>query len=134
LVDVGAKLVQIESMSESALQLLGTGYRYLDEIDKAIKVAEQFLALPTDVSVKEFVTRSDGAKLKMIATGRGAQTPAGKPIPPVAVALAFEFLDATGTVVAKEDASIPILKPEQAHEFILEAKGRKIVAWRYTRK
>ena len=53
--------------------------------------------------------------------------------PPFAAALAEAGL-ATGAVIAKEDASIPVLKAEQTHEFAIEAKGRKIVAWRYTRK
>ena len=120
LVEISARLLRIEPMSENALQLIGNGYKNTNDIDQAIKIAEQLLALPADVTVKEFITRADGAKLTMTATGRTAQTPAGKLIPPAAVPLAFEFLDAGGTVVAAEGAECPALQPDQVHEFSLD--------------
>lgn len=131
LVEAGNRLMAIEPLSEATLQLLGTGYRYINDLDKAVKVAEQLLALPADLTVKQFLMRSDGAKLTMAAIGRAAQTTTGKNIAPVAMPVTFEFLDAKGAIVTAQDSEVPALKPGEANEFAIDAKGNGIVAWRY---
>jgi hypothetical protein len=68
------------------------------------------------------------------ATGREAQTPTGKPIPPAPVTLAVEFLDAKGAVVGSQDVAVPALEAGKAQEIKATAQGAGIAAWRYKRK
>ncbi len=128
------RLVAIEPMSENALKLQREGHRLSGKINSAVKLAEGVLALPVDIKIAELTVAGDGAKLTGTATGREAQTPTGKAIPPVAVALVFEFLDAKGTPVATQDAQVPALTAGATHDLTLEAKGPGITAWRYKRK
>jgi tetratricopeptide (TPR) repeat protein len=134
LIETSTKLIAIEPMSEDALQMLGNGYKNANDIDRAVKIAEQLLAMPLNVVVKEFMTQAEGAKLTMTATGRAAQTPTGKAIPPAPLTLTFDFLDATGAVMVTQDAELPAVKAEQVHEFVLDVKGKGIAAWRYAKK
>ncbi len=131
LLATATKLVAIEPMNETALKLQGEGYKQTGKVNDAVKMAEQVLALPVDVKVTDF---TPAATLAATATGRDAQTPAGKPIAPAPVTLAFEFLDAKGGVVATQDAQVPALKAGEAHDIKLTAQGAGIVAWRYKRK
>ena len=64
-----------------------------------------------------------GATLTGKATGRAAQTANGKPIPPAAVNLLFEFVDERGAVVASQPVAMPALKPGETPALSLRAKG-----------
>lgn len=128
------RLVAIEPMSENALKLQREGHRQSGKIDSAVKLAEAVLALPVDIKVTDLSVAGDAAKLTGTATGRQAQTPTGKPIPPAPVVLVFEFLDAKGAPVATQEAQIPALAAGATHEIAVEAKGPGITAWRYKRK
>ena len=87
----------IEPLSETALKLQGEGYKQSAKVDDAVKTAEQVLALPADVKASDFSDHAAAApRLTLTATGRAAQTPAGKPIPASAIPITVEFLDATG--------------------------------------
>ena len=116
------------------MKLVGEGYKQNNKVDDAVKVAEKVLAMPVDVKVSDFATTGSGATLAATATGREAQTAAGKPIPPAAVTLAVEFLDTKGTVVATQDAPIPALQPGATHEIKVAGQGTGIAAWRYKQK
>jgi hypothetical protein len=87
-----------------------------------------------DVRVTDFTPAAGGATLTATATGREAQTPAGKPIPGAPVALTVEFLDAKGGVVATQDVQVPALEPGKTQELKATAQGAGITAWRYKRK
>jgi tetratricopeptide (TPR) repeat protein len=128
------RLVAIEPLSENALKLLGEGNRQSKKIDAAVKIAEKVLALPLNVEVTNLATTGSGAKLTATATGRQAQTPAGKTIPAAPMTLVFEFLDSKGTTVATQEAQIPALAAGATHEIKLDAQGAGITAWRYKRK
>jgi tetratricopeptide (TPR) repeat protein len=128
------RLVAIEPMSENALKLQREGHRQSGKIDSAVKLAEGVLALPVDIKVTDLTAAKDGAKLTGTATGRQAQTPTGKAIPPVPVVLVFEFLDAKGTPVATQEAQVPALTAGATHDLTVEAKGPGVTAWRYKRK
>lgn len=128
------RLVAIEPLSENALKLQREGHRQSGKIDSAVKLAEAVLALAVDVRVTDLTTVKDGAKLTGTVTGRQAQTPTGKAIPPAPVALVFEFLDAKGAPVATQEAQIPALTAGATHDLSVEAKGAGITAWRYKRK
>ncbi len=128
------KLVAIEPLSENALKLRGEGYKQSAKVDEAIKTAELVLALPADVKASDFAPTGTGATLTLSATGRSAQTPAGKPIAPVAVPITVEFLNGTGAVVASQDAEVPKLAAEASQEVKVAGQGSGITAWRYKRK
>jgi len=50
------------------------------------------------------------------------------------VSLTFEFLDASGKVLASQAVSIPALEPGATHAVKAEGRQPGILAWRYTRK
>jgi tetratricopeptide (TPR) repeat protein len=128
------RLVAIEPMNENSLKLVGEGHKQAAQVDEAVKVAEQVLALPVDIRVTDFGTGASAATLTATATGREAQTPAGKPIPAAPVTLAVEFLDAKGAVVAGQDVAVPALEAGKSQELKAAGQGAGIVAWRYKRK
>ncbi|HEY7612106.1 MAG TPA: tetratricopeptide repeat protein [Gemmatimonadales bacterium] len=128
------KLSAIEPLNENSLKLVGEGYKQTNKVDDAVKTAEQVLALPVDVKANDFATAQGGATLTATATGRQAQTGAGKPIPPAPIGITVEFLDAKGTPVGSQDVQIPALDAGKTHEIKAAAQGAGIVAWRYKRK
>jgi tetratricopeptide (TPR) repeat protein len=134
LLPTAEKLAAIEPMNETAVKMVGEGYKQTKKVDDAVKVAEKVLALPVDVKVTNFAATGSGATWSATATGRTAQTASGKAIPPKPVALAVEFLDASGTVVSTQDAAIPALQPGAAHELKVAGQGAGIEAWRYKQK
>ena len=99
-----------------------------------MKTAEKVLALPADVKASEFSTTGAGASLTLSATGRSAQTAAGKPIAPAAVPITVEFLSGTGSVVATQDATVPQLAAGASQDVKVAGQGAGIAAWRYKRK
>jgi tetratricopeptide (TPR) repeat protein len=134
LVSAAQKLMAIEPMNADALALLGNGYRTTHQNNEALEVAKQLFALPANVSVDKFTLAADSATLSGVATGRAAQTAEGKPIPPLATALIFEFVSAQGNVLATEGVEIPALKKDETSNFAVRATGKGIVGWRYKRK
>jgi tetratricopeptide (TPR) repeat protein len=128
------RLSAIEPMNENSLKMVGEGYKLSKQVNQAVKVAEQVLALPVDVRVTNFSAGPNDATLTATATGRQAQTAAGKPIKPVPVVLAVEFLDAKGTVVGSQDVQVPALAAGKSQELKATAKGAGIAAWRYKQK
>jgi tetratricopeptide (TPR) repeat protein len=128
------RLVAIEPLSESALKLLGEGYKQSSKLDDAIKTAEQVLALPANVKASDFSTSGSGASLTLTAVGRSAQTASGKPIPPKPVPITVELLNASGQPVASKDAEIPAVPNGSSQEVKVEAQGAGISAWRYKQK
>jgi tetratricopeptide (TPR) repeat protein len=128
------KLSAIEPLNENSLKLVGEGYKQANKVDDAVKTAEQVLALPVDVKVRDFASAAGGANLTATATGRQAQTAAGKPIPPAPITVTVEFLDAKGTPLGSQDVQIPALDAGKTHEIKAAAQGAGIVAWRYKKK
>jgi tetratricopeptide (TPR) repeat protein len=128
------RLVAIEPMSESALKLLGEGYKQTSKVDDAVKTAEQVLALPANVKASDFSTSGNGASLTLTAAGRAAQTASGKPIPPAAVPITVEFINASGQPVATQDTQIPAVPNGSSQEVKVDGQGAGITAWRYKRR
>ncbi len=128
------RLIAIEPLNETALKLVGEGYKQSGKVDDAVKTAEKVLALPVDIKVTDFTPTGSGANLTATAAGRQAQTPAGKAIPPKAQVVVFEFLDPKGTVVSTQEAQVQALAPGAPQELKLTAQGQGIAAWRYKTK
>jgi hypothetical protein len=70
----------------------------------------------------------------LTATGRSAQTAAGKPIAPSAVPITVEFINAGGQPVASKDVEIPAVANGASQDVKVDAQGAGIAAWRYKRK
>jgi tetratricopeptide (TPR) repeat protein len=128
------RLTAIEPLNENSLKMVGEGFKQSKQVDEAVKIAEKVLALPVDVQVNDFTPAGGNATLTATATGRQAQTPAGKPIPPAPVTLAVEFLDAKGTVVSSQDVSVPALGAGKSQQINATGQGAGITAWRYKQK
>jgi tetratricopeptide (TPR) repeat protein len=128
------RLSAMEPFNENSLKLVGEGYKQVKKVDDAVKVAEKVLALPVDVQVTDFGATAGGATLTATATGRQAQTAAGKPIKPAPVVLVVEFLDPKGTMVASQDVQVPALEAGKSQELKATAQGKGIGAWRYKLK
>jgi tetratricopeptide (TPR) repeat protein len=128
------KLAELEPMNENVLKLVGEGYKQSGKINEAVSTAEKVLALPIDVKVTEFAPTASGATLAATATGRAAQTAAGKPIPPKPVTLTFEFLNASGGVVGSQDVAVPALKAGATQDVKAAGQGQGIAGYRYKQK
>jgi tetratricopeptide (TPR) repeat protein len=134
LVATARELLEFEPLSVDAFRLLGAGYRLTKQPAKAVEAATELVSLVTSVAVEQFTTSADSATLTATATGRAAETAAGKPVPPRTTALAFEFLDSLGNVVASRDVLIPALRRDETSPLRVKVHGKGIVAWRYRRK
>ncbi len=134
LLETAQRLSALEPMNENSLKLVGEGYKQVKQVDEAVKVAEKVLALPVDVQVTDFAATPSGATLTATATGRQAQTAAGKPIKPAPLGLVVEFLDAKGSVVASQDVQVPALEAGKTQELKATAQGANIAVWRYKQK
>jgi tetratricopeptide (TPR) repeat protein len=131
LVETSEKLLEIDPMGGSNLRLLANGYGILADTNKQLDVVVRLYAMPVEIAIDTFFARKDGAKLTLTATGKAAQTASGKTIPPVAVNLVVEFLNAQGAVVATQEAGFPVLAPDVKQTLNLSASGTGITAWRY---
>ena len=129
-----AKLAALEPMNENVLKLVGEGYKQSSKVNEAVATAEKVLALPIDLKVTEFAPTASGATLAATATGRAAQTAAGKPIPEKPLTLTFEFLNASGGVVASQDVQVPALKAGATQDVKAAGQGQGITGYRYKQK
>jgi tetratricopeptide (TPR) repeat protein len=128
------KLAELEPMNENVLKLVGEGYKQSNQVNQAVSTAENVLALPIDVKVTEFAPLASGATLAATATGRAAQTAAGKPIPPKPLTLTFEFLNASGGVVGSQDVQVPALQAGATQDIKATGQGQGIAGYRYKQK
>jgi len=128
------KLAELEPMNENVLKLVGEGYKQSSKVNEAVSTAEKVLALPIDLKVNEFAPTASGATLAATATGRAAQTAAGKPIPAKPVTLTFEFLNASGGVVGSQDVEVPALKAGATQDVKAAGQGQGIAGYRYKQK
>jgi tetratricopeptide (TPR) repeat protein len=134
LVTAATRLEALEPMNEDVLRMVATGHRLSKKEASANKAAVKALALPVTIKVTQFAPSANDATLTGTATGREAQTAAGKAIAPSPLTLVVEFLDAKGTAVANQEVQIPALKAGQSQPVQAKGQGTGIVAWRYKRK
>ncbi|MFL5401387.1 MAG: tetratricopeptide repeat protein [Gemmatimonadales bacterium] len=134
LAEVATRLAAIEPMSDEVLRMQATGQRMAKKEAQANKTAMQVLSLPIAVTIKQFAPSATGATVTGTATGREVQNAQGKPVAPVAVTLAFEFLDAKGGVLGSQEVQLPALKAGESQPVEAKAEAAGIAAWRYKRK
>ena len=134
LVEVAARIVALEPLSETARRFEIQGYLWTDQRAALEPRSEELLALPVNLEEVQLQVSGPDATLRGTATGRSGKTPAGAAVPARPVALVFEFLDAGGNVVATVGATLPALKAGVTSPVSVSATGQGITDWRYRMK
>jgi tetratricopeptide (TPR) repeat protein len=132
--DVATRLAAIEPLNAEIVRMQANGLRMAKKETQANKAATQVLGMPVSITVNQFAPTATGASITGTATGREAQTPAGKPVAAAPMTVIFEFIDAKGTVIANQEVQIPALKPGQTQPVEAKGEGAGIAAWRYKKK
>lgn len=134
LIETGHALLAMEPLNAINAKLVAEGHRAANEQDKLLAEVVKVMAMPTTMTVDYFRVRNEGAKVTATATGLDATTADGKSLPAAARTINFEFIDATGAVVASKEVAIPALAAGETHAIEIELKGAGITGWRYTVK
>lgn len=134
LIAVGERLVALDPLNDNNLRLVAGGYQIKKNQDQMIKYALLITELPVNVEVSGFQTGAAAATWAGSATGRGARNQSDQPIPPAPMVLVFEFLDASGKVVATQEVAVNALPEGEKQVLSVASQNAGIVAWRYKRK
>jgi hypothetical protein len=158
---VAKRLYAVDPLSRNTLRLLAQAFQFQKQPDSTLHyltVADS--AMPIEVTVSSFQPGDQNASLSGLltnyrtlpdsatlvrqcraagpaataATRCGYQKLVGDTKAKLANAslkLTFEFLSATGDVVATQSVDVPAIEPGGNHPFQLQAVGAKIAAWRY---
>lgn len=134
LVETSRRLIALDPLNETALKMLGEGFKQTKQIDSALATAERVLGLPAVLNDPQLQPRAGGAAFVATAVGRDAKTGGGRAIAPKPLTLAVEFLAADGTAVGSQEVQLPALAAGATHPVNAEAQGEGIVGWRYKLK
>jgi tetratricopeptide (TPR) repeat protein len=158
---VAKRLYAVDPLSRNTLRLLAQAFQFQKQPDSTLRyltVADS--AMPIEVTVSGFQPGDQNASLSGVLTNYRtlpdsatlvrqcraagpaataatrcgyqkvvADTKAKLANPPLK--LTFEFLSATGAVVATQSVDVPAIEPGGNRPFQLQAVGAKITAWRY---
>jgi tetratricopeptide (TPR) repeat protein len=119
-------LVEVDPLSQEALNLLAAAYQIQRKDDSTLAVLERREALSFDVSLEVQQATDDGYLVQGRIVNRQDSTVA---VP----AIAFEFLDAAGNVVATDTVPAQSLAPNASAPIDLTGIGEGIAAVRYRR-
>jgi len=131
---IAGRIVALEPLSETARRFQIQGYIWMDQRAKLEPLSETLLALPVNLEELQLQVSGAAATLTGVATGRSGKTPAGAAVPPTAVPLVFEFLDAAGKVVTTVGVTLPALQAGATSPVTVSATGQGITDWRYRMK
>ncbi len=131
LVETASALLEREPLSEMARRYQIQGYIYLNDRDAGGKAVDALDAMPMTVDDMKMTSSGGGVTLAGVVNGRDAKRADKTAIPPAATSLVFEFLNASGEVVATETVSIPPLQAGAIHPLSITATGAGISDWRY---
>jgi tetratricopeptide (TPR) repeat protein len=134
LIAVGERLVALDPLNDNNLRLVAGGYQLKKNQDQMIKYALLITELPVNIEVSGFQTGAASANWAGTATGRGARNQSDQPITPAPMTLVFEFLDASGNVVATQEFAIKALPEGEKQDITVASQASGIVAWRYKKK
>jgi len=129
--EIAGRIVALEPLSETARRFEIQGYLWSDQRARLEPLSEALVALPVNLEEMQLQVSETDATVSGVATGRSGKTPTGAAVPPTAVALVFEFLDAGGNVVATVGATVPALRAGATSPFTVSATGQGITDWRY---
>jgi tetratricopeptide (TPR) repeat protein len=126
LVEVANRLLDKEPYNETALRFAVQGYVLLQDRAKGLEAVKRLDAAPIAVDSLRLEPRPGGLKLSGSFRGRSAA--------PEAFTLVFEFLNASGAVIATAEQPVPSLFPEVRQPFTIGVPGTAVVDWRYRRR
>jgi tetratricopeptide (TPR) repeat protein len=119
------RLVAVDPMNRNSVRLVAQAWQLKSRSDSALHwVTLADSLLPVDVSVGSFAPQEQSVNLSGLVTNYHESQSA-------AFTLTFEFLDATGKVVATQTHDVPALPGSGTHPFQIQAIGAGVVAWRY---
>jgi tetratricopeptide (TPR) repeat protein len=120
------RLYAVDPLNRMTLAKVAGGWQLLGKKDSAVYYLNLADSLPIEVSVGSFTASEKGAQLEGLFTNFRS-----KPSPPLKIT--FEFLDATGAVVASQPQELPALAVGANQAFKVTADKPGITAWRYKR-
>jgi len=128
LLTAARRLMQVDSMHRSSLQILARAWQDDGNKDSTLKVLQRAEALPWELSVVQFTATDTTASFHGMVTNQQAQPMKG-------FNLVMQFVDGACQVVTTKTVEIPDLNPNgsagQAYDFTVDATGKGIVAWKY---
>ncbi len=131
LVDAATRLVAVEPLNDVGHQLLMEGYRAAKQPDKQIETTGRRLAMPVKLETRGVKLSPTDVELTLVATGREAKDANGGAIAAKPTALVFELLGSGDAVLASQEVTVPVLKPDATHEVKVAAQANGITGWRY---
>lgn len=134
LAEIAGRIVALEPLSETARRFQIQGYIWTNDRAPLERLSDELDALPVKLEDLKLQVSGTNATLNGTATGRTGKTPAGAPVPATAVPLVFEFLDASGAVVASVNATLPALQAGVPSPVSVAGTGQGIVDWRYKKQ
>ena len=134
LADIAGRIVALEPLSESARRYQIQGFIWTNDRARLERLSDELDALPVKLEDLKLQVSGANAMLSGTATGRTGKTPAGAAVPATAVAVLFEFLDASGNVVASANATLPALQGGVPSPVSVNATGQGIADWRYKKQ
>jgi tetratricopeptide (TPR) repeat protein len=128
LLDAAHRLVAVDSMNRSSLQLLARAFQDNDEKDSVVWILLRADSLPWEIQGITFDTGDSTATLHAMVTNLRSSGLKGFP-------LTVDFVDGSCQPVASQVVDLPDLNaagsPGQAYDFTLTVNGRGILAWKY---
>ncbi len=121
------RLVGVDPLNRTSLAKLAGAWQIRGNKDSTLRYLTIADSLSLEVSVGTFTPRDSGVVLSGLFTN-----PKAKPSPPAAVA--FEFLNEKGDVVAADTTKVPAIDASGNHAFEIKKAGAGIVAWRYRKQ
>lgn len=122
---VAQRLVAVDPLSRNSVRLVAQAWALMSKSDSALHyVTLSDSLLPVDVSIGSFGPGEQNASLSGTVTN--FHTTSTAPL-----TLTFEFLDASGKVVATQNVDVPAIPAGENHAIQVQALGTGIVAWRY---
>jgi tetratricopeptide (TPR) repeat protein len=122
---VAQRLMAVDPLNRNSVRLVAQAWALKSRSDSALHyVTLADSLLPVDVNVASFAPDEQNASLNGLVANFHE-------VPSIPMSLTFEFLDATGKVVATQTLDVPAIPAGANHAFQLQAIGAGIVAWRY---
>jgi Tfp pilus assembly protein PilF len=123
---VAQRLYAVDPLNRGTLRIVARAWQMHGKSDSTLHYLQLVDSIPVEVTVGTFVPDPLGATLGGLLTN-------SRPEPTPTMTLTFEFLSATGDVVAAEPLNVTAIASGENQAFELKPKGAGIAAWRYKR-
>jgi hypothetical protein len=125
---VAQRLILVDPLNRGSMRLVAQAWQLKNKGDSALHyVILADSLLPVDVTVSRFSPGEQSVSIGGLITNFHDK-------PGVPFKLVFEFLTASGVVVATQSLDVPTIEAGGNHPFTLEAIGAGVEAWRYRKE